>query len=319
MLLELGHDRGFLASSTRGPFRNNLQVMPFRIPVGVISPGGLGILDQFPYWNAIFNLYRDENLDKAMAVVEEIGIGTYGDYALPGDFVFLEAATSADSEIIRLGEHLEVEVIREELPFSFDELASALLGAYKTVAQSFEQIAATVNTLATLLIKDGTIPTACFHDGYFTPKNAYGKICIPMPNGLGAIATTFTRGLVYQFGFEASDGQAEIWLLEAAQVLIEDKPVEMPPVWNSPKDLGLALNQEEDTPEAFDRLAEAKSQCRKIGHYLVARGGSDRLVQCLLEHRALSGSPGHGSIGDRTLKSIYGLDSEGLFDEAARS
>jgi hypothetical protein len=314
VLLELGHNRGFLAGS-RGPFRYNLRMMPFRASVGLVSPGAFGIVDEFPYWNSVFELYADDNLKEATALMDQIGVGMYADYATPGDFIYLEAATSEDSEIIRIDDSLEVEVIQEQLPFTFDALAEQVRSAYKHVRSQFGSRAPASATLLTLVVQDAVIPTAAFRDGYITFKKMYGKICLPMPQDLSQIARGFRRGLIYQYGMELSAAQADLWLLEAATSITEDGGLESPGAWLDPQPLDRALLEESDTREGFARLAAGRWQCRQIAEFLLQKGGSGNLVSCLAEHAKKSSFPGFGTITSRAMKATYGFSLDRLFGE----
>jgi|GEM_PF-4731303 len=316
MLLELGHDHGSLAEIPTGPFRYNLGLVPLRLPADALSPAAFGVLDEHPYWNAIFDLYRQDELKRAVEVMEKIGIGTCADYAIAGDIIYLEAATSDASEIVRIDEHLEVECIREQLPFPFDELGQRLAGMAPGLRNVFEHFPRKIDTLLTLLVNEATLPAACWRDGYFTPKELYGKICMPMPRDVDSILAGFTRGLVYQYAFEATARRSEFWLLEAATALDAEpgKPTSIK--WLDPDSLSRALAEMGESQPAIDHYAVAQRQCSRIGHYLIAKQGASRFVDMLIEHERLSAEPGLGSVTDRALKKVYGLSTADLFATA---
>jgi len=310
LLFELGHDRGYLASGSRGPFRYNLSFLPLRAAVGTVSPGYLGFVDEFPYWNAVFELYRKDQVKQAVDLMEKIGIGMYADYATAGDIIYLEAATGDDSEIIRVADRLEVECIREQLPFAFDDLGHRLYIEYGEVRSTFGETAPEVDTLLSLLMSDAAIPTAIWRDGYFTPKTPYGKICLPMPQSIDRVLETFRRGLVYQFAFEASAGQADLWLLEAATVLVGS----LPSPSSLPDDegqLNRALFELDDTPAAIEHLGASRGCCHRIGNFLLDHGGPAQLVKCIEYHSVESHDFGVGRMTDKSLKATYGM----CFDE----
>ncbi|MFI5385614.1 MAG: hypothetical protein ACHQ50_05775 [Fimbriimonadales bacterium] len=318
MLLELGHDRGYLVSSPRGPFRYNRRfaTLPWRAPIGVVSPGNYGVLDEFHYWNAVLGLYRQDDLQGAIQVMDRIGIGMYGDYGMAGDIVYIEAATGEVSEIVRINERFEVECIRAQLPFAFDDLGNRLASAYSHVRSIFGDSTPPIDTLLTLLFTWATIPTATWRDGYFTPKTRYGKICLPMPQDLDVIEAGFRRELMFQFAFEASAGEAEPWLLEAATMMDGGSVAGPASKLLFGESLNRTLYQESDSPEAFEMLSEAQDQCHRLGRTMLAFGGAERLVKCLEECARAAQSPGLGTITKRAIKAAYGLSFEDLFERA---
>lgn len=285
MLLELGHDRGFLVSSPRGPFRYNLRFLPLRAPVGIVSPGYLGVLDEFPYWNAVFDLYRKDRLDEALLVMKDLGIGMYGDYGMAGDFIYLEGITSDESEIIRLGDRLEMEVIRGQLPFPYEELTLLANATYDEVRLIGGGALEKTDTCITVLVKGGEIPGASWRDGYYTPKEPYGKICLPMPGVLPKVMTGMKRGLAYNLAFQIAGGQASLWLLEAFASVVTGSTGSHPPMWLSPDQLDVALIEMDDSDEAIARLAYARAQSAAVGKYLSGHGGVDGILHCLSLHR----------------------------------
>jgi hypothetical protein len=318
MLAELGHHRGRVVSNPRGPFRYNLRFLPLRAAVSDVSPGALGIVDEYPYWNRVFQLYGEERLQEAVEVMSQLGIGMYGDYSISGDVVYIEAATSEESEIVRINEHLELECIREQLPFEFDTLGHQLDSAYSRVRAVFEAPDSIRDTLLTLFLKDAAIPTAAWRDGYFSPKTQYGKICLPMPQDVDAILAAFGRGLAYQFAYEMSSRQAENWVLEAATLLASPEPTSIPvPKWLNEFDLNVALAPIDGTELSTQKLAEARTQTHRIGKYLLGHGGSAQFVRFLDEHTRAYETAGIGSATERATKSTYRMPVYDLFFAAS--
>src|ERR1044072_3565283 len=302
MLLELGHDRGVLTSSLRGPFRFNLRLFP-RMPVGSASPAYIGVLDEFPYWNAVFDLYRRDEVQPAVELLEKIGIGMYGDYSVPGDIIYLEAATSADSEIIRVTDHLEIEVIREQLQFDFDTFAKAIATEYPRVCDFFGVLTPPVDTLLTVLLEKAEIPTAALRDGYTTPKSSYGKICLPNSGSIDALVEGFARCLLYQFGFEASSGLSDLWLLEATNALRKPDLAGGTVNFTEAEELDHAIANVGDGDEDLKRVWLARKACWIIGDYLLKIGPPDKLIRCLADHREHIA----GNATGHTLHKTYGM------------
>jgi hypothetical protein len=279
-----------------------------RMPVGSASPAYFGVLDDFPYWNAVFELYRKDELQAAVDLLEKIGIGMYGDYAIPGDLLYLEAATSADSEIVRLGERLEIEIVRSQLPFPFDELAGEVVKTYGEVKDFFGSAAPRVDTLLTLLIEGSSIPTASLRDGYFTPKTDYGKICLPMPQDLAGLRVAFAVELTYQLAFETSSGLADLWFMEAvtATMGLPSEPVE--PRWHSVSDLDRILCSDSDEESQVEAVRSARRQCRTLGDRLLSMHGPEGIVRCLTKHHGhLAGRP-----TEHAMRAVYGMSPDEL-------
>lgn len=285
------------------------------MPVGSASPAYLGVLDEFPYWNAVFDLYRRDELQPAAELMEKLGIGMYGDYAIVGDIIFLEAATSSESEIIRVSDHLEIEVIPGQLEFAFDDLAKVVEGAYRLTRDKFGVTVPPVDTLLTLLVKEGQVPTAALRDGYFTPKQSYGKICLSATNSVEDIAMAFSHELAYQFAFEITRGLSDLWLLEAATALVGDsKPGDTRRLPDS-GELDRTLCLQEDDDAALAEVRRAREDCRQVGAYLLSQGQAQKFVSCLAAHRE------HlvGNVTGHALHETYGMYTKEVFYHASQS
>jgi hypothetical protein len=281
VLLELGHDRGYLASSPRGPFRwnRNWGGLLLRPAVGVVSPGYLGIRDEYPYWNAVFDLYRQDDLEGAVKVVGRIGSGIYADYAIAGDIVWLEAETASEGEIIRIRERCEVEIVRTGEP-DVKELLARIGTSYDEVLALFGPAHITRELLMTVFQQGRSIPTAQWRDGYFTPKRDYGKICLPASFD----QTALKRALVFAFAYELSSGFAALWLLEAATALL-DLPLPAQPSRLNERELERTLGRLYGEGDPEEELHHARAQAQTIGHKLLARGGAEKLVALLQNHK----------------------------------
>ncbi len=222
MIFRVGHDRGYLGRNQRGPFAVNRH--PFHVAVGIVSPGGLGILNDFSGWNSVFEYYLRDELAAAMNLATEIGMGPQAEYAFFLAMLEAELAVSEESEIETLGHGVELEVMPSQVASSRrEEVAKTILGEVYSAGRRLPTSAAPL--LVTILEPGALLPSVAFSEGFYVVKHALGKLCLPAESieDPVVLGRRVRRGMAYHVGAQRTADTADAWLMEAMTTLCDSQ------------------------------------------------------------------------------------------------
>jgi hypothetical protein len=220
MIFRVGHDRGFLGRNQRGPFAVNRH--PFHAAVGVVSPGGLGILNDFSGWNSVFEYYLRDELTEAMNLALEIGVGPQAEYSFFLAMLEAELAVSEGSEIESLGNGVELEVDPGQVSTAQrEEIGKTLLGEVYSAGRRLPP--ASGSLLVTILEPGALLPSVAFQEGFYAAKHNLGKLCLPAESTEDPVVLgrRIRRGMAYHVGAQRTADTADAWLLEAMTTLCD--------------------------------------------------------------------------------------------------
>lgn len=279
-------------------------------------------------WKAAFEHYYWDRMQEAWALIEESGVGE-ASYLL-GSYRLLEAEwiTRRQSEIERVNEWMQFELVPEELGQKAADLHALTLDACEDVARRLGWTHS-AQTLVSILAAEVDRPWATNPYGYCVDKFPYEKICLPfhLANDPGQYFQAAAHEYAHVVSLNLSLGRAPRWLSEAISVLVE-RPLDRYALkqfrsgrwtWNEPSELEGMFNVNSEDREG---VWMAYQQAGLIGRYLASLGGERNLALLLKEHanegfwrnmrRILRGT----TRTDVALRKVYGFGEHALFSKA---
>jgi len=304
MVFRVGHTRGFRGRYERGPHAANRN--PFHAPVGILSPGGFGYVNDWGDWNRAFQAYAADDLALAQEFTANLGVGHEGEYIPFVTVLNTEAELAAASEIHRIADDVEVEIAEGQ---SIDAIREEIIGELKE-AQSYLP-PANRPLMISLLLPGALLPDVAFSDGLFVGKLEYGKMLIPheIQEDAARFQRAVGRAWAYHVGVSLSGELCDAWLLEAMTALVDaDEKALFPPTALHARDLNVILEGagKDDSDEMWRR---ARVQCGNIGRRTLAKEG--RLQELLTAHTEKGWadllSEGKNPATERALRKIWHL------------
>jgi hypothetical protein len=284
------------------------------------------MVDDRSAWKAIGDLYFEDKVEEALALIHRTGSGEGGANLSWFRMIEAEAVSRRGSEVRQLASFLEVEFIPEETPGGIEAHIPLLLNACARVSRSLWYAHGPPTRLA-FLSEAANAPWATSPHGYCIDMYPYEKLC--MPSSLfhqpKQLAETVAHEYAHVATLNTTQGRAARWFEEAVSMQFERDPDrrdqtkferdEAP--WLAPGPLNVAFGSD-DQFEVWD----AYQQSMWIGRYIRARAGDDTFVALIREmgaDRRLQGMWARflgRSADDEGLRSTLGESSGAVFQGA---
>jgi hypothetical protein len=277
-------------------------------------------------WRAIVELYFEDKVEEAFALIQRTGAGEAGAYLEWNRMIEAEAVSRRGSIRVEVATYLTVEYPPDEVAGLMERHLPAILKACDRVSRSLAFTHGPPVLLA-FLSEAANAPWAVHPYGYCMDMVPYEKICIPT-NLIGRhkeLVETVAHEYAHVATLNLTKGRAPAWLEEAVSMQFESEEdvetlgaflsEEAP--WLRADELTYAFGSQ-DEQEVWD----AYQQSKWIGRYLRLVGGDDSLGHLLRSIGSDSLWPGIwarvlGRTGDEQgLRMVYGKGTIAIFTEA---
>ena len=299
---------------------------------GLLPPAVFGVSrgTSRPKWRVALKLYEQDQIVEAQTVAQEAGAGDLAQFATALGIIDAEARTSAESEITRVSEWMEVERIPDQQRRPSRELGAIAEDAIRKVwAKIGMRIGEPI--MITFLAEDVVLPTFVDPTGYVVVKRSYTKYCLP------ASATEDDPRLSTQVQMLAachaagylSNYMAPPWLICAAEALSDIAVTKESRYgfcsggtkWSEPSQLNAKLLGQSLGENPVQATMDSLDEAVLIGHYLLEKKGIKTFRDCLTYHSPASIIQYFVLLlsNDATrdaCKKLYGFAPEYLFEQA---
>ena len=302
------------------------------LEAGLLPPAvwGMSRATNRPKWRVALKLYERDQVSEAYDVAFGAGVGDFGQFATALGIIEAEARTSNQSEITRVSDWMEVELVRNEQRRPASELGAIAQDAIQKVWSKIGLRTGDA-TMLTLLANDIVLPTFVDPTGYVVAKRSYVKYCLP------AIAAEDDQRLHTQIQMLAachaagviSSYMAPPWLIGATEA-VSDVAVTKEArygfcsggtKWSEPTHLNSKLLGQSLGANPVQAALDSLDQAVLIGRYLIEQKGIKTFRDLLSYHSPasifhhfillLSNDPTRDAC-----KKLYGFAPEYLFEQA---